>query len=448
MPVMLPPGTGTTVALPQGGQGVVPAQQPTQPPARQAAPPSPFRQTHGPDLVILPHQEDKQPDQPQPAQMNRYGRPIKLGRMSPGDMEAHARAMGRDVADDAPALIFADHLSDYGDPREHIIRQQIPRGTTVLRQGGFPIKHRIPPSMGPGYFNYSEATGGEPNGGENGHMSFIPSRNRQHVLVNWYPHITASYNSGPFSAVLSPALAAEIARHVGIPTIGTYNGQDWAPRDWAPEPIDQEAADQAKNDADKAYGQEQLSRRGRLLRLARRALRLNRLPDLGEMTSHARSLTARGDQAPHYVFADYLEDRDDPRHHIVREALAATARNTTKEQPWNGQVTDSNLYSAGPAASQRDASEGYHFRGTEVRPRIAYTADGGWLRSIPNPYKPGTSYVRYLPSIKEWENHFYAPDYMVNLPTEIVDAIHEHIQPFSRPEPWVEDENRRIIGQD
>lgn len=56
MPVMLPPGTGTTVALPT----------PTAAPAPQPAPPpAPFRQVQGPDVAIMPHQQTKEAS-PQP----------------------------------------------------------------------------------------------------------------------------------------------------------------------------------------------------------------------------------------------------------------------------------------------------------------------------------------------------------------------------------------------
>lgn len=52
MPVMLPPGQGTTITVPNQG-GATPAQ-----------PQSPFRESQGPGVLLLPHEE--QPEQPKP----------------------------------------------------------------------------------------------------------------------------------------------------------------------------------------------------------------------------------------------------------------------------------------------------------------------------------------------------------------------------------------------
>ena len=112
---MLPPGQGVTVTVP----GAAP-QSP-----RFAAPPSPFRQSHGPDVVIMPHTDDQpaqaptQPQQVQPQQMQRRSalqmarRALKLsmpGILDPG-MMAH---LSQSQHDEAPWRIFGDHLIDQG----------------------------------------------------------------------------------------------------------------------------------------------------------------------------------------------------------------------------------------------------------------------------------------------------------------------------------------------
>lgn len=93
MPIMVPPGQGITVTTP-AGQTTQPVQQTPQAPQRQALPPSPFREAHGPDVVIMPHHvqpKPKQPQaapqqpstqavQPQPAQMSMRGRLVQLAR--------------------------------------------------------------------------------------------------------------------------------------------------------------------------------------------------------------------------------------------------------------------------------------------------------------------------------------------------------------------------------
>ena len=92
MPIMIPPGQGITVTTPAGQEQVagMQAAQAMLPRTQQA--PSPFREVHGPDLVIMPHEgETKQPVQPtqrpqqqqpqpqqQPAQMNRMPYPMQF----------------------------------------------------------------------------------------------------------------------------------------------------------------------------------------------------------------------------------------------------------------------------------------------------------------------------------------------------------------------------------
>ena len=86
MPIMIPPGQGVTVTTPAGQEQVVGMQaaQAMLPRTQQA--PSPFREVHGPDLVIMPHEgETKPPAQPtqsqpqqQPAQMSRMPYPVHL----------------------------------------------------------------------------------------------------------------------------------------------------------------------------------------------------------------------------------------------------------------------------------------------------------------------------------------------------------------------------------
>lgn len=58
MPIMLPPGQATTVAIPN----------PAPPAATPPKPPEPFRKVQGPDVAILPHAETPQASNPQPSQ--------------------------------------------------------------------------------------------------------------------------------------------------------------------------------------------------------------------------------------------------------------------------------------------------------------------------------------------------------------------------------------------
>ena len=82
MPAFIPPGQGVTVTQPVGVV-TTPTQIQQSPgpqaPSRTAAPPSPFRQIHGPDLVIMPHTEEKKQPQPQQAAPQPPGQPAQMG---------------------------------------------------------------------------------------------------------------------------------------------------------------------------------------------------------------------------------------------------------------------------------------------------------------------------------------------------------------------------------
>lgn len=64
MPIMVPPGQGITVTTPVGQEvqpaASLPVQSAPQAQPRQQANPSPFRQVHGPDLVLMPHHQGEE----------------------------------------------------------------------------------------------------------------------------------------------------------------------------------------------------------------------------------------------------------------------------------------------------------------------------------------------------------------------------------------------------
>ncbi len=85
MPIMVPPGSGVTTTTPVGQVTTpsnVAAQQvaATAGPPRQQAHPSPFRPTHGPDLVIMPHQDDPAPPAQSPSPPQQPAQPTQLSR--------------------------------------------------------------------------------------------------------------------------------------------------------------------------------------------------------------------------------------------------------------------------------------------------------------------------------------------------------------------------------
>jgi hypothetical protein len=79
MAVMLPPGTGVSVTLPEAQAGSLVSPAPATP-APTPAPPSPFRQINGPDVVILPHLDTPQQQQPQQPQQPK-GQPTQMQRL-------------------------------------------------------------------------------------------------------------------------------------------------------------------------------------------------------------------------------------------------------------------------------------------------------------------------------------------------------------------------------
>lgn len=428
MPVMIPPGQGTTVTLPQGGQGMVPMT-----PGRTAAPPSPFRQTHGPDLLIMPHtQEDQQQSQqPQPqqqpaAQFRRTGkmlqfarRALKLGRPDPNTVKAFAQSAAEDPNDDAPHYVFADYLSDHSDPREEIVRQQLARGRDYNNNFKWPT----PAATG---YNFSHMVSGSALGGESGYMAFAPHRTLPLVYVSWSPYSGFNHGSAAYRAALPPDKAHEIATYIG------YHPSTFVR--W-PDHTKPQAMTDPRELPDPQTQLQRSRKAGPLLLRARRALKLNRPLDIKTMDAFAEAASKRHDDAPHVVWAGFLEDHGDPRHMIIQEALrAARGRLDT-----GGHVSDPNLY----VNSYRSAREENAFTraGTQYLPEYRYTADGGWLSSIPSFYgtTPGTqTTMRWIPSIKNWEENLDAPDYTVRVPNEVAAAIHEHVDPFSRPVPWVE----------
>lgn len=77
MAVMLPPGTGVSVTIPEAQAGSLVSPAPATP---TPAPPSPFRQINGPDVVILPHLDTPQQQQPQQPQQPQ-GQPTQMQRL-------------------------------------------------------------------------------------------------------------------------------------------------------------------------------------------------------------------------------------------------------------------------------------------------------------------------------------------------------------------------------
>lgn len=78
MPIMIPPGQGITVTTPAGQEQAagMQAAQAMLPRTQQA--PSPFREVHGPDLVIMPHEgEEKQPHEQHQQQPPQQGQPVQ-----------------------------------------------------------------------------------------------------------------------------------------------------------------------------------------------------------------------------------------------------------------------------------------------------------------------------------------------------------------------------------
>lgn len=178
--------------------------------------------------------------------LNREGRKLKLGRMPRETVEAHAAAMGANPHDDAPPLVFADHLSDYGDPREDIVRQQVARGRRSNTNYLFDNERWKTPqetfretSYGANGYDYGLATSGNPAGEPTGHMTFVPHRFDDSVIVHWYPHMYHQTESGPLSGVFTRQQATEIANHVGINThlaTSTNDPNEFEFHDWSQHP--------------------------------------------------------------------------------------------------------------------------------------------------------------------------------------------------------------------
>jgi uncharacterized protein (TIGR02996 family) len=163
--------------------------------------------------------------------------------------------------------------------------------------------------------------------------------------------------------------------------------------------------------------QPQHFQRGRLVRLARRVLKLGVSSSTLEGLARA-SAERPADVVHHGAIADHLEENGDPRHMIVREALAAP-RNAF------GRVTDPNLYLMGNPSGTLN-----HPTSTKL-----YTPDGGWIQMFPASSQQ-KSMVRYIPHIRAWEDNLDGPDYTVQLPAEVVKEIHEHLLHIgSKPDP-------------
>lgn len=216
MPVMLPPGEGTTVTLPgQSAQAVVPSGQ-AQPQGRTAAPPSPFRQTHGPDVLIMPHtQEEEQQQFRRPGRILRLARrALKLNRpLTRADLEPFTNAFAANPQDDAPHLVFADFLAEHGDPREEIVRQQVARGRQRFGEGRF--VHPPEASTDGGEYDYSRGIqrNGMPDGG---YISLVPHKTKPQIMVRWAPNPFMHHASDTYRGVVTPDKGHEIARMAGL----------------------------------------------------------------------------------------------------------------------------------------------------------------------------------------------------------------------------------------
>jgi len=403
MPLMLPPGQGVTVTLPPGA---VPQQQK---PATPSPPPNPFRPARGPDVVLMPHQPE---EQGQPQQMGRHGQPMRYGMED--ILPLHA-ALSRNSRDRAHWGILADALDDHGKPAlAHVFRQifQTPEPTGYAPYLMHGVTHdqmwhspqRTVPDHGI-LLGHSHGvpwemigTRGSP---ESGYHVRILATGRSHVIgAANIPLEHAKQLAGEMDFIPERwrTSGAQMKRHLGIP--------EHEP----PFPDHRIQTPQT------------LSRGGKLMQFVRRALKLSGVT-ADTVNSFVRGMSVPHDNAPHLVFADYLEENGDPRHLIVRKALG------------NGRGPQGHLF------NHRDSIFGVSPPTSPAAlPHLEghYTQDGGWIGWNEHQTwdkKPSGKgvYFRYIPSTAHWEDESFAPDYSTVLDHETAKHVIDHVSRAETP---------------
>lgn len=402
MPVMIPPGQGTTVTLsgPQA-QAVVPAAQGPGPQARLTAPPSPFRQAHGPDVLIMPHTEEQTQ---QPQQFRRPGRLLRLARralkltLSREDLDPWVQsfAAARSAAETAvqqrtgvtERFRRAIRMSrDTVGLHAHVVENPHDFGRWGILAdamddaGKFATAQSLRVLMHGRALDLGDDTSPEPMAlaehpefpGHTNTMTGMSVRGSigqvpvdlmtRHSIDDHERRFAHSYSLTVLGRHPTTMLGTvELPAHIGQQVAQEFDrNETGAPhaahadllRTVAPHPMEPRPESVP----------ERLARRVLKLALSRR-----------DVEPFTKSFAANpGDDAPHLVFADYLDEAGDPRAAIVRQQVSRGRQ--TYGRPWF----------ISPPESFDSTGGGYDFR--------RYVAggtrgDGGWMALVPHKEKP------------------------------------------------------------